>query len=119
VKEGQADRYKEACRPVIDVVDKEEPRVHFFGFYLDDEGTEATTVQIHPDPESMLLHMQLVEDHIRVAHEFLDFTKMAISIYGTPNEAVLEMMRELSGTGVPITIKPLAQGVNRLQTATV
>lgn len=104
---------------MIDVVDKEEPRVHFFGFYLDDEGTEATTVQIHPDPESMLLHMQLAGDHIRAATEFLDFTKMAISIYGTPNEAVLEMMRELSGTGVPITIKPLAQGVNRLQTATV
>jgi hypothetical protein len=40
---------------------------------------------------------------------------MEISLYGNPNEVVLETMRQLSGTGVPITIKAPVSTVNRLQ----
>ena len=119
IKEGMADRYQELTAGVIDMVKSEQPQILYFAFYLNDEGTEATTLQIHPDSESMLRHMQLAEKHIQESAEAIDFTKMGISLYGNPNEAALEMMRQLSGTGVPITIKPPVSTVNRLQSVSV
>lgn len=116
IKEGMTDKYRQSCEAVSDMVRSEQPQILYFGFFVNEEGTEATTIQVHPDPDSMLRHMRLAEKHIEKSAEVLDFTKMEISIYGTPNEAVLEKMRQLSGTGVPIKIKTPTSAVNRLQT---
>ena len=119
IKEGMTDTYREVCETVTDMVRSEQPRILYFGFFVNDEGTEATTVQVHPDPDSMLRHMGLAEKHIEQSVEFIDFTRMEIIVYGTPTEAVLEKMRQLSGTGVPIKIKTLTSSVNRLQAVSV
>lgn len=116
IREGMTDEYREGCGAITDMVRSEQPRIHYFGFFVNDEGTEATTIQIHPDADSMLRHMELAEKHIEQSVEFLDFTKMEISLYGTPNEAVLEKMRQLSGTGVPVKIKTPTSSVTRLLT---
>jgi len=116
IKEGMADRYRERSEEVINMVRSEQPQMIYFAFYINEEGTEATTLQVHPDSESMLRHMRLAEKHIQESAEFIDFTKMEIHLYGNPNAAVLDMMRQLSGTGVPITIKASVSTVNRLQT---
>ena len=116
IKEGMADRYRERSEEVISMVRSEQPQMIYFAFYINEEGTEATTLQVHPDSESMLRHMKLAEKHIEQSVEFIDFTKMEIHLYGNPNAAVLDMMRQLSGTGVPITIKASVSTVNRLQT---
>jgi hypothetical protein len=45
----------------------------------------------------------------------LDYSKMRIEVDGTPTEPVLELMRELAGgSGVPISVKTVAAGFNRL-----
>ena len=119
IKDGMADRYRELSGGVINMVKSEQPQMLYFAFYMNDEGTEATTFQIHPDSDSMLRHMRLAEKHIQQSAEAIDFTKMEINLYGNPNEAVLEMMRQLSGTGVPITIKPPTSTVNRLRNVSV
>ena len=116
IKEGMADRYRELSEGVIKMVRSEQPQMIYFAFYINEDGTEATTFQVHPDPDSMLRHMKLAEKHIQQSAEAIDFTKMEITLYGNPNEAVLETMRQLSGTGVPIKIKAPVSTVNRLQT---
>ena len=115
IKEGMAERYRELSEGVINMVRSEQPQILYFAFFINEEGTEATTLQVHPDPESMLRHMKLAEKHIQQSAEAINFNKMEISLYGNPNEAVLETMRQLSGTGVPITIKAPVLTVNRLQ----
>lgn len=114
VKEGKVEGYKERCQPVVDLVTESEPRMIYFGIYFSDDGTEATTIQIHPDADSMMFHMQLAADHIRESAEYLDFTKMSVQILGTPNQAVMEQMRQLAGSGVPITVKSEGKNVSRL-----
>ena len=115
IKEGMAERYRELSEGVINMVRSEQPQILYFAFFINEEGTEATTFQVHPDPESMLRHMKLAEKHIQQSAEAINFNKMEITLYGNPNEAVLETMRQLSGTGVPITIKAPVLTVNRLQ----
>lgn len=79
----------------------------------DQDASEASTVQVHADADNMAFHMQLVGDHIRRSAEYLDFSSMKIKIYGSPSEAVLDQMRQLAGSGVPVTISPAAVGFNR------
>ena len=77
----------------------------YFGFHQGDGSNEVATVQVHADAENMGFHMQLADEHIRDAmDQFLDLTNMRIQIYGTPTDAILDEMRALAGTGVPVAI---------------
>lgn len=114
VKQGHLDDYLTGCKVVLDVVSEKHPRMHHIGFYVSDDGTEATAVQIHPDSESLLHHMQLVADHVEGAREYLDWGSMEIHLYGSPNQAVLKQMREIAGSGVPVTIQEASAALTRL-----
>ena len=116
IKPGRADDYEKACRTVVELAEAEEPRLLHFGIYINSDGTEGTTVQVHPDADSMGFHMQLVAEHINAAREYLDFTTMRVQVYGILNEPVLEQMRQLAGSGVPVTITAQSSGFNRLPT---
>lgn len=114
IQDGRLDDYKEACEKVIELVEKEEPRVLYLAFYINEEGTEATTFQIHPDAESMDLHMKLAAEAIQASVEFVDFSTMSIQVYGAPSESVMENMRQAAGSGVPVSLKGAASLVDRL-----
>ena len=77
----------------------------YFGFHQGEGSNEVATVQVHADAENMGFHMQLADEHIRDAmDQFLDVTNMRIQIYGTPTDPILDQMRALTGTGVPVAI---------------
>ena len=52
---------------LADVVEANEPRISAFNAYANDDGTEVSVVQVHPDAESMMAHMQVVRQHITEA----------------------------------------------------
>jgi hypothetical protein len=114
IKDGMAEDYLKATRPVLELAEAKEPRLLHIGFYINKEGTEATTVQVHPDEDSMRFHMKVAAEHISAASDFLDFTTMRAEVYGTLSDAVLEQMRQLAGSGVSVTIKAQTSGFNRL-----
>ena len=51
-----------------DVVESNEPRIIAFNIYANEEGDEVSVVQVHPDADSMMLHMQVVHEHITDAY---------------------------------------------------
>jgi hypothetical protein len=115
IKDGMLDSYTKDIAETAELVETEEPRVLHFASYINEEGTEQTVLQIHPDPESMRYHMQVARRHIEErGPRNLDLSRMRIDVYGTPTEPVLALMRELAESGVPIRIKTLAAGFNRL-----
>jgi hypothetical protein len=115
IKDGRLEGYKQDFKETVELVEAEEPRVLHFASYVNEEGTEQTVIQIHPDAESMRFHMQVAAEHIRErGPRNLDFSRMRIEVYGTPTEPVLALMRELAGSGVPVSVKTLASGFNRL-----
>ena len=108
LKQGKLEAFKEMCQGLREFVESNEPRVIAFNLYASRDGTEVSNVQIHPDADSMVSHMQLLHEHISGAggeESSIDVTT-SNQIYGVPNDAVLEMIAEFD-PGVPLTIKPL------------
>src|SRR5262245_47818903 len=105
----------EAARGMNDwltgLVESNEPRIIAFNAYANEEGTEVSIVQIHPDSDSMLFHMQLLSKHITGAYD--DEGPLAettsIHLYGDPGETVLEMIKQFN-PGVTLTVKPHGLG---------
>jgi hypothetical protein len=91
-------------------IEANEPRLIAFNEYANEEGTEVGVVQVHPDADSMEFHMEAVRERAERAYaETLDATT-GIQVYGTPTQAILEMLRRTAGSGVPVTVKPYHLG---------
>ena len=76
-----------------------------FNFYFNEDETEVSVVQVHPDADSMLAHMQVAREHITEATEEQLITK-EIQVFGSPNDAVSRMIEQLTQSGVPVNVKP-------------
>ena len=113
IKPGKEEAYKTAHQRVADLVEAKEPMMLYFALHISEDGSEATTVQVHADAENFGYHMSLVEDHVRAAHEYLEDANMAIRIFGSPTAAILDQMRQLAGSGVSVTVSPPTLGFNR------
>ena len=109
IREGQVEAFKQDARELVQIVQKQEPQLLSFNFFLNEEETEVTVVQVHPDADSMLTHMQVAHEHITDAAENRLDNK-DIQIYGPSNEAVTGMIAQLSQAGVPIAAKPVHLG---------
>jgi hypothetical protein len=86
--EGKLDIAKEASADLAQFVRENHPRVLHFEIYIDDETREMTVIQIHPDEESLMLHMQLAGDRLARAYEFLD--TVGVGMFGNPSEQFKE-----------------------------
>ncbi len=110
IKEGKLEDYKEATPEWFEFIETNHPRLLHFASYVNEDGTEVTTVQVHPDADSMDLQMRLIADRVEKWQEFIEWNKMSILVCGAPSDAVLERMRQISGSGVPVSIKtPLGE----------
>lgn len=117
IKPGKQEAYLEKFREVVDIVRDREPKMLYFAQHISEDGSEATTVQVHADADNMAFHMELLGARIRAAAEYLDWDSMSIRIYGSPSDGVLEQMRQLAGTGVSVTVSPAVAGFNRFPEA--
>ena len=102
---GKLDEFKRDCRELVEIVERHEPQLLSFNFYFNEDESEVSVVQVHPDADSMLFHMQVAHEHITEAAEEQLVTK-DIQIFGAPNEVVLGMIEQLSQSGVPLIVKP-------------
>ncbi len=109
IKEGKFEEFTKLYLELVELVEAKEPRLIAFNCYANEDGTEVNVVQVHPDADSMLLHMQVAQEHIESAvGDLLDVG--SFQIYGTPSDPVLEMIEQLSGQGVPVIVRPHALG---------
>jgi hypothetical protein len=83
-----------------------EPRTIGFHEYRSADGTEVEFVQIHPDTDSFEHHMRVLAEQSDLSYQqTLDGTT-SIRIYGQPTQAILDMLNQAAGAGVPVTILP-------------
>ncbi len=107
IKEGKLEDIKRSAREVVETAQEHEPRLIALHVFINEDGTEMTSIQIHPDAASMDFHMQVLGKHLG---EFMDDAPNLIEFkhfeyYGKPSMMALEMDRELAGDAV--TLKPV------------
>jgi hypothetical protein len=116
IQDGKLEIAKEASRELGEFLEANHPREIHFEIYIDDDAHEMKVVQIHPDDESLLFHVQVAGERIASAYEFLDET-ISIEIYGTPGEELSQMIQTMA-TEAPVKINTTTAGFSRLtQTA--
>jgi hypothetical protein len=76
-----------------------------------------TVIQVHPDEDSLALHLGLARERIARAYEFL--TTARIDIYGTPSEALVDQIRQMGAGAPPITFNVATAGFSRLASVAV
>src|SRR4051812_45680226 len=104
LKTGKLDAEAKRVPDLVDFIEANEPRLIAFNEYANDDGTEVTVVQVHPDAESMELHMRTVAARAaRAYEETLDAT-VSIQVLGMPSDAVLAMLGRQAGSGVPLAV---------------
>ena len=105
IKEGKLEDFKQFLREFFKIIEANEPRLLAINAYVNEDGTEATFVLVHPDAASMEHHHQVAHEHTeRARREFLD-AATSIQVYGKPSDVVLEKTKQLARTGVPLSVK--------------
>jgi len=97
LKPGKLADEKKRVPGLVDFVEANEPRLIAFNEYVNDDGTEAAVVQIHPDAESMAFHMEVIAERGAAAYAATVDATTNIQVFGTPSNAVLEMLERQAG----------------------
>jgi hypothetical protein len=106
IREGKLEGEKQRVPGWIEFIQSHEPRLIAFHEYLSEDGTEVEYVQVHPDTDSFEFHMRLLMGLSERSYtETLESTTN-IRIYGTPSQAILDMLNQAAGSGVPTTTLP-------------
>ena len=117
LKPGKLDEEKARVPGLVEFIEANEPRLIAFNEYANEDGTEVAVVQIHPDAASMAVHMEIIAGRAASAYaETVDATT-GIQVFGTPSDAVVEMLRRQAGAGVPLSVKPYTTEVHGVQAA--
>jgi len=95
---------------LVEFIEANEPQLLAFNEYADDEGTEVAVVQVHPDADSMAFHMEVVAERAATAYAETVEATTNIQVFGTPSNAVLDMLRRQAGAGVPLRVMPVHLG---------
>jgi hypothetical protein len=106
LKPGKLEDERTRVRDLSEFIAANEPRLLAFNEYADESGTEVGVVQVHPDAQSMQFHMNVVRARAASAYaETLDATT-TVQVFGTPDDAILQLLRQQAGAGVDLSIKP-------------
>ncbi|MGA8804429.1 MAG: hypothetical protein WB462_12740 [Solirubrobacterales bacterium] len=105
LKQGKLEDEKRRVPELSDFIEANEPRLIAFNEYADENGSEVAVVQVHPDAESMEFHMEVVRE--RAARAYAETLEAAtgIEVFGPPSAAVLSMLRQQAGAGIPLSSK--------------
>ena len=110
LKPGKLAEERKRVPGLVDFVDANEPRLIAFNEYVNNDGTEVAVVQVHPDAESMAFHLEVVAERAAAAYAATVEATTNIQVFGTPSNAVLELLERQAGAGVPITVKSFHLG---------
>jgi hypothetical protein len=110
LKPGKLDEEKKRVPGLIDFVQANEPRLLAFNEYVNEDGTDVSVVQVHPDTDSMAFHMEFIAERAASAYAGTIDATTSIQVFGTPSKAVVEMLRHQAGAGVPLSVKPYHLG---------
>ncbi len=111
INDGALEKFKEAVLNTIDFLEANGPQL-MGEVNIDESKMIAYAIQLHRDSESILAHWNLSDPYRRDVMQHTTTTR--IDIYGEPNEAVMEGMRQLSAQGAHLSVFPRFAGFIRL-----
>ena len=93
VREGRLDALKEYYQRAISLFENEEPRLVGFYVFINEDETEVTNIQVHPDAQSMESHMKVLRENWEETFSRYGDNVEGVSIecYGDTPQSVLDL----------------------------
>ena len=109
VRPGKLEDYRAAIKVVTDLVESREPRMIAFNSYASEDGTDVSTVQVHPDAESLDTHLKIFFEEIYHAHAADALDSYEVNVFGDPSESARQHLEQLPAMmpGVQVRILPV------------
>lgn len=105
IKEGREREIAKWHQRIDRIVERNEPQIIAFHAFLNEDATEMTSIQVHPDAASMELHMQVLGENWD--ESFGDYAQLldiqSVEYYGSPAASAVSMDRE---RGLAVTVHP-------------
>jgi len=95
---------------LVEFIEAKELKLLAFNEYANERGAEVAVVEVHPDADSMAFHMEVVAERAAAAYADTVDATTSIQVFGTPSDAVMDMLRRQAGAGVPLHVKPVHLG---------
>ena len=115
IRAGAIEEVKELASELVDFIKEREPRLLFYGFFFSEDDSQMSVVAVHPDSESMELHLEVGGPGFR---KFRDLIAMnGIDVYGRPSDGVLDQLRQkaqMLGAREGVAVHRLESGFARL-----
>jgi hypothetical protein len=102
IMEGKLEALREYSQQTMQLLREQKPDTVVFLSYVSEDGAEVSFLHVFPDAEAMDTHFEGAAQRSKNAYEFMQPKSM--EIYGTPNDGVLEMMKQIVESGVKVSI---------------
>ena len=104
LQEGTFDDYSRYANELVEFIESKEPRLIAVEVYANEEGSEVSHVFIHPDAESEDFHAEVAAEKVKEGGQY--YAGLAIDVYGRPSDAVLQQLKQMADSGVPVRVNP-------------
>jgi hypothetical protein len=115
IRSGDIPALREAVANLTEFVREREPQLLFYGFDIDEDASTMRVIAIHPDSESLELHLGIGGPEFRKVGAFIDLQQ--IEVIGAPSAAALDQLRQkaaMLGTNAHVMVRDLTTGFERL-----
>ena len=105
IPEDRLDEWKAVVVDMVDTVKANVPRLVSYNVYVNDDGSEATNIYVHPDTESLEQHLQVAATRIGAGAQTVETIR--VELYGSPSDRVVEQIRRISeeSNAFPVVVK--------------
>src|SRR6187431_2509338 len=91
IQKGKLNELKNAVQDLVEFVNLNESRPIAYNIYFNEDGTQMTLMQIHPDSASLEFHLEIAGP---VFQRFKDLIQLStIQIYGKPSDNLLNQLQ--------------------------
>lgn len=105
IKDGRVEECMRVNREIAHLVEEHEPRMIAFHVFLNEAEDEVVGVQVHPDADSMEIHLEIMRQKIARAMDFLELVDF--KVLGAPGPVTSGLMATLHGAGTHVDHKPV------------
>lgn len=119
IHEGKLNEVRSTAHELAEFVERREPQLIAYGFYIDDEAAVMTVVAVHPDSASMKFHLEIADSRFRTFADLI--TLQGIEVYGRPSAKVLGQLQqkaEMLGAAGKVAVSERHAGFARLEAHT-
>lgn len=119
VREGALEEVKRRIPELVEFIREREPQLVAYDFYLDVQGQHMTVVSVHPDSDSLRLHMEVGRSAFQKFADLIDL--YSIEVYGRPSDEALSLLEDkaaMLGEGGRVEVHERHAGFLRAQVHT-